>query len=111
MGMARLRAHHLGAVAVQIAIWDGVASAGRAGTGADVAAWRQQGGRSLIVDPGAVVRGLERPPPRVRADYERTLAAILALESGSAFTCRYMGRLALAKKYGDYPMYRLTRRR
>jgi adenylate cyclase len=36
-------------------------------------------------------------------------AAILALESG-AFTCRYVGRIALAKKYGDYPMYRLMRR-
>ena len=246
MGMARLRAHHLGAESVQIAIWDGVASDGPAGTGADVAAWGQQGGRSLVVDPGAVNRRLDRPPPRVRADYERTLAAILftdfagfstlketalpafwdgvmrqvaevldrhegevvcrnswgdalyavtisasaaarialelqdalatfdfatlgldgtggmrvgvhygpawrtidhitgrttfygtevskaariepvtppgavfvtepfaailALESGSAFTCRYMGRIALAKKYGDYPMYRLTRR-
>ena len=36
-------------------------------------------------------------------------AAILALESRDAFACRYVGRIALAKKYGDYPMYRLTR--
>ena len=38
-------------------------------------------------------------------------AAILALEAQERFTCRYVGRIALAKKYGDYPMYRLTRLR
>ncbi|HYJ51880.1 MAG TPA: adenylate/guanylate cyclase domain-containing protein [Allosphingosinicella sp.] len=37
------------------------------------------------------------------------LAAILALEAADSFACRYVGRIALAKKYGDYPMYRLTR--
>ena len=245
MGLARLRAHHLGAEAVQVAIWDGAASNGPAGTGADVAAWQKQGGRSHTVDPGDVDRKLTRPPPRARAEHERMLAAILftdfagfstlketalpafwdgvmrrvaevldrhdgevvcrnswgdalyavttsapagagialelqdalaafdyatlgldgaggmrigvhygpawrttdhitgrttfygtevskaariepvtppgavfvtepfaailALESGKAFTCRYVGRIALAKKYGDYPMYRLTR--
>jgi len=77
MGLARLRAHHLGAEPIQIAIWDGKASNGPAGTGADVAAWREQGGRSRTVDPGAVHRKLTRPAPRVQADYERTLAAIL----------------------------------
>ena len=246
MGLARLRAHHLGAEAIQLAIWDGKASDGPAGTGADVAAWKEQGGRSLILDPGEVDRNLTRPDARVRSAHERSLAAILftdfagfstlketalpafwdgvmrhvadvldrhdgevecrnswgdalyavagsasaaagialelqdalarfdyatlgldgtggmrigvhygpawrttdhitgrityygtevskaariepvtptgavfvtepfaailALESGDAFTCRYVGRIALAKKYGDYPMYRLTRR-
>jgi class 3 adenylate cyclase len=246
MGLARLRAHHLGAESIQIAIWDGKASDGPAGTGADVGAWKDQGGRTLVVDPGAVDRNLTRPPPRVRSEHERMLAAILftdfagfstlaetalpafwdgvmrqvaevldehdrevvcrnswgdalyavtssaagaagialelqdalarfdyatlgldgtggmrvgvhygpawrtvdhitgrttfygtevskaariepvtppgavfvtepfaailALESGDAFACRYVGRIALAKKYGDYPMYRLTRR-
>jgi adenylate cyclase len=37
------------------------------------------------------------------------LAAILALEARGRFRCRYVGRIPLAKKYGDYPMYRLTR--
>jgi class 3 adenylate cyclase len=246
MGLARLRAHHLDTEAIQIAVWDGKPSDGPAGTGADVGAWKEQGGRSLVVDPGAVDRSLTRPPPRVRSEHERMLAAILftdfagfstlaetalpafwdgvmrqvaevldehdgevvcrnswgdalyavtssaagaagialelqdalarfdyatlgldgtggmrvgvhygpawrtvdhitgrttfygtevskaariepvtppgavfvtepfaailALESGDAFTCRYVGRIALAKKYGDYPMYRLTRR-
>lgn len=36
-------------------------------------------------------------------------AAVLALEAGDRFACRYVGRIPLAKKYGDYPMYRLTR--
>ena len=77
MGLARLRAEHLGAEAVQVAIWDGVASDGPAGTGADVAAWAAAGERTRIVDPGAVERGLERPRPRVTTTYERALAAIL----------------------------------
>ena len=247
MGLARLRAHHLGAEPIQIAVWDGAPAAGPAGTGADVAAWQDEGGRSRIVAPGDVDRKLTRPPPRVQADHERTLAAILftdfagfsslketalpafwdgvmrvvagvlerhdgevvcrnswgdalyavtrsaeaaarialelqdalarfdsatlgldgaggmrvgvhygpawkttdhitgrttfygtevskaariepvtppgavfvtepfaailALESGGDFACRYMGRIALAKKYGDYPMYRLMRAR
>ena len=77
MGLARLRAEHLGAEALQIAIWDGIASDGPAGTGADVASWAAAGGRSRIVDPGAVARDLERPAPRVATPYERALAAIL----------------------------------
>lgn len=77
MGLARLRAEHLGAEAVQVAIWDGLASEGPAGTGADVAAWSARGGRTVALSPGVVDRGLTRPEPRVRTSYERTLAAIL----------------------------------
>jgi len=77
MGLARLRAEHLAAEAVQIAIWDGVAVDGPAGTGADVASWAAAGERTRIVDPGPVERGLERPAPRVTTPYERALAAIL----------------------------------
>ena len=36
-------------------------------------------------------------------------AAILALEAADRFACRYVGRIALAKNYGQFPMYRLTR--
>jgi adenylate cyclase len=77
MGLARLRAEHLAAEAVQIAIWDGAPSHGPAGTGADLLAWAAQGGRSCVVEPGAVDRELVRPRPRVSSDYERVLAAIL----------------------------------
>jgi hypothetical protein len=77
MGLTRLRAEHLAAEPIQIAIWDGVAPGGPAGTGADVLAWQQAGGRTRSIDPGAVARGLTRPEPRVKTVYERTLAAIL----------------------------------
>jgi class 3 adenylate cyclase len=77
MGLARLRSEHLAAEPLQIAIWDGAPSNGPAGTGADVLAWADQGGRGCAIDPGAVDRKLERPTPRVRSDYERVLAAIL----------------------------------
>lgn len=36
-------------------------------------------------------------------------AAILALEAQDSFHSRYVGRIELAKGYGAYPMYRLTR--
>jgi class 3 adenylate cyclase len=65
-----------------------VESTGPAGTGADVAAWRASGGRTRIVDPGPVTRALERPPPRVRSDYERMLAAILFTDFAGFSTLR-----------------------
>lgn len=37
------------AAAVQVALWNGVASTGAAGTGADVAAWRARGLESRII--------------------------------------------------------------
>ncbi|HET9428215.1 MAG TPA: adenylate/guanylate cyclase domain-containing protein [Allosphingosinicella sp.] len=77
MGLARLRAAHLGADAVQIAVWDGKASSGPAGTGADVAAWRDSGGRSVVIDPGPLDRALDRPEARVKSEYQRVHAAIL----------------------------------
>ena len=77
MGLASLRAEHLAAEAIQLAIWDGVAPGGPAGTGADVLAWQEAHGRTRTVDPGPVARGLERPPPRVVTSAERALAAIL----------------------------------
>ncbi|HEX8640250.1 MAG TPA: adenylate/guanylate cyclase domain-containing protein [Allosphingosinicella sp.] len=77
MGLARLRAEHLGGEAIQVAVWDGVPPAGPAGTGADVAAWRAQGGRTVVVAPGLVDRDLVRPAANVIGPFERTLAAIL----------------------------------
>src|SRR6185436_9422607 len=80
--------HHLGAEPVQIAMWDGKASNGPAGTGADVAAWTAQAARSRIVDPGAVDRNLTRPEPRVRSAHERSLAAILFTDFAGFSTLR-----------------------
>jgi class 3 adenylate cyclase len=77
MGLARLRAEHLAAEAVQLAIWDGGTPDGPAGTGADVIAWQQAGGRAHVIDPGIVARNLVRPAPRMTSPHERMLAAIL----------------------------------
>jgi adenylate cyclase len=77
MGLARLRAEHLAAEAVQLAIWDGGTPDGPAGTGADVIAWQQAGGRAHVIDPGTVARNLVRPAPRMTSAHERMLAAIL----------------------------------
>lgn len=88
MGLARLRARHLGADRVQIAIWDGALSEGPAGTGPDVAAWKATDGRTVALDPGAVDRGLVRPDPRVRSEYERSLAAILFTDFAGFSTLR-----------------------
>ncbi len=77
MGLTCLRAEHLAAEPIQLAIWDGVAPEGPAGTGADVLAWQEAGGRTRTVDPGPVTRRLDRPPPRIVTKAERALAAIL----------------------------------
>ncbi len=53
MGMALLRARFLDADVRQLAVWDGMAPAGPAGTAADVAAWRARGHRTSIVRPPA----------------------------------------------------------
>lgn len=77
MGLATLRAQHLGVDPVQLAIWDGADSNGPAGTGADIAVWRARGGQTRIIDPGVVDRDLARPAGHGAGDYERALAAIL----------------------------------
>ena len=57
MGLARLRAEIMQTEAFQLAVWDGNAPNGVAGTAADCAEWARQGGKTRIV---AVPK--ERPP-------------------------------------------------
>ena len=38
-----------------------------------------------------------------------SFAAALAMVAPDRFACRYVGRVALAKDYGIFPMYRLSR--
>ena len=77
MGLATLRAQHLGNAPLQLAIWDGSPSDSSAGTGADVAAWRAQGGATIVIDPGEIDRDFARPPVPDATEHERALAAIL----------------------------------
>jgi adenylate cyclase len=78
MGMARLLAGQDGAEAVQLAVWDGASGDGLAGTAADAAAWAAAGGRTRVVDPGAVARDLRRPRVDAAAD-GGGMAAILCV--------------------------------
>ncbi len=77
MGMARLRARHLGSGAVQLAIWDEVESEGPAGTGADVAHWRKLGGQTIVLDGTSLNRTMNRPSAKPVPDYKRALTAII----------------------------------
>ena len=77
MGLARLRAEHLHAPALQIALWDGKPASGPAGTGADVAAWAKAGERSLAIAPEGADRSFVRPAIDFDSPYDRVLAAIL----------------------------------
>jgi hypothetical protein len=61
MGIARLRARHIGAETRQVAIWDGLDVIGEAGTAADVRRWREAGGEALVINPGLVDRNRCRP--------------------------------------------------
>ncbi len=77
MGLARLRARHLGAGALQLALWDGQPGSGPAGTASDVARWRALGGAVELVDPGPVDRQFERAPVPEPGRWPREMRAIL----------------------------------
>jgi adenylate cyclase len=57
MGLAQLRAEIMQADTFQLAVWDGVTSSGIAGTAADYAEWKRQGGVARIVPIP-----IDRPP-------------------------------------------------
>jgi class 3 adenylate cyclase len=62
MGLARLRARHLGTRAVQLAVWNGVPATGDEGTAADVRRWRASGGETLVVTPPPLDRDFDHGP-------------------------------------------------
>jgi hypothetical protein len=68
MGLAQLRAGIMNTEAFQLAVWDGRAAGGVAGTAADCAEWARQGGNTRIIPIPA-----DRPP----------LDAAIVLESHS----------------------------
>ncbi len=77
MGMATLRADYLGTSPQQLALWDGVAVDGPAGTGADVKAWGSYGGATTVITPDTVDRNLSWPEQPDVDDLTRGLAAFL----------------------------------
>lgn len=119
MGLARLRARHLGGEAVQIAVWDGMASGVEAGTSADVATWRASGGRSLVISPGAITRAGGRAPQSAVPGPVRALRAMIFTDFPGfsrlpeavlpAFWEEVMDRIAaVLDRYPDEVCYRNT---
>jgi class 3 adenylate cyclase len=82
MGLALLRAQNLEADAVQLALWDGGETGGRAGTSVDIRTWTQRGRATEIID-------LHNNPP----SGTRATAHAAPSEDGS--------RVLTAWKYGD----------
>lgn len=73
MGLALLRAKFLGATVRQVAVWDGRPAPGMAGTGADVAFWRDRGGETRVIrcEPSSPPSGV------VALQAKRTIRAML----------------------------------
>tara|TARA_R110000772_G_scaffold173328_6_gene285303 strand:+ start:437 stop:2188 length:1752 start_codon:yes stop_codon:yes gene_type:complete len=112
MGMAQLRAQYLRTSPQQLALWDGVAVAGPAGTGADVRIWKDYGGATTIIAPDDIDRSLNWPEQPDTDDLTRSLAAFLftdfpgfsklAEASLPAFWQGVMGRMAaVLDRYPD----------
>ncbi len=82
MGLALLRAQNLEAPALQLAVWDGEATSGRAGTSIDIRTWERHGRKAEVIDLRAS-----------RPNRTRPLSEPVASEEGS--------RVLTAWKYGD----------
>jgi hypothetical protein len=104
-GLARLRAGQMATRAVQLAVWDGRDARGGAGAAVDVAAWRDLGFETRIVEPGPIDRSMLWPAAKAgAADSRRVTRAIIFTDykgysklSESAipvFNREVMGRIA-----------------
>jgi class 3 adenylate cyclase len=74
MGLALLHARHLSTAVEQIAVWDGIASTGPAGTAADIERWRAAGMPQKTIPVGNGFQGGETPPDAARGLERRTRA-------------------------------------
>lgn len=61
MGLTRLRSRQIGGPAKLLAVWDGAAARGIAGTAVDVAAWTAAGGEAIVLGAEGLDRRLDRP--------------------------------------------------
>ena len=105
MGLARLRADIMQTEAFQLAVWDGNAPSGVAGTAADCAEWARQGGKTRYVsipkdrpplDSAATVKADNRPRWALRSMLFADFAGFSRLEEDRLprFLEVVMGRIA-----------------
>lgn len=117
MGQAVLHADTLTTTPVQLAVWDGVASDGPAGTGADVRTWRATGRDTIVVAPRGhrarttLIAPTGLPPREVRAVLFADVEGFsrLADHTLPVFFAEVMGRLGqVLDGAGDRVEYRNT---
>ncbi|HLY46082.1 MAG TPA: tetratricopeptide repeat-containing protein [Stellaceae bacterium] len=121
MGLALLRARFLATAAEQLAVWDGEAPAGPAGTAVDVANWRLGGHPSTRIDPGSTLPRPAAPRPAAASAGRRTRAMLFGdirgfskltdsqlppfvasvLGASAAIVARYRADILLANTWGD----------
>lgn len=77
MGLTRLRARQIGGPARLLAVWDGAAARGVAGTAVDVAAWQAAGGEAIVLGADSLDRRLDRP--KLPAAYDGPARAVMAV--------------------------------
>lgn len=77
MGLTLLRAQNLETEALQLAVWDGEATTGRAGTSIDIRTWEEHGRKTGVIDLDVDRSSGTRPPshPVGSEDGSRVLTA------------------------------------
>lgn len=113
MGLARLRAGVMQSEVFQLAVWDGKAANGVAGTAADCVEWERQGGKTRIVpipkerpplDAVIFAKPADRPRWALRSILFADFAGFSRLEEDrlSQFLQVVMGRIAaVLDRHGD----------
>ena len=113
MGLARLRAGIMQSEVFQLAVWDGRAANGVAGTAADCAEWERQGGKTRIIpipqerpalNPVTLAKPGNRPHWELRSILFADFAGFSRLEEDrlSQFLEVVMGRIAaVLDRHGD----------
>ena len=106
MGLTCLRARHLETSPLQLAIWDGAAARGAAGTGIDVAAWQKHGFETRVIEPGSIQRPAHAAAPDAMSSAPREFRSIVFTDFAGfskvtehalpIFWSEVMGRVAAA---------------
>ncbi len=121
MGVAILRAQHLGADVNQVAVWDGLPSVGEAGTAIDIDYWQKRQRRTDVipVSPSPAFRAAPQIAVDAKANPTRKTHAMLFGDFHGYSTLRerdvpvfqrtYMAGIAeVLRRFGDAVQYRNT---